>query len=305
LKRVALCGSAFADAAAILDLEPVSERAELALVDLADPDAVAKAAHLDPSLPRIVLAAPGQDDLLRALGGGFAIAAAPSAAAIGPHVARLAPASPAGPSRTIVVTGVAGGCGRTLLVVELARRLATRDVVILDLTGSGGVARALRVSAPPWSELEALAQELTPEHVAVIAAERDGIRVVGGAGALPSVALVASALRGAARSMDVVIVDAPCVPDERTLAACELADRVLVLTPDAEACAVLDHVAIRDPWIVMSRSRLDRVGERAAFRSLPDDPGAVRSRADGAPVAGALGRAYDEVAEVLAVDTAS
>jgi hypothetical protein len=52
-----------------------------------------------------------------------------------------------------------------------------------------------------------------------------------------------------------------------------------------------------------SQSRTARIGERAAFRALPRDEAAVSAALSGRHTAGgALGRAYDALAELIALD---
>lgn len=306
MTRVAVCGAALADTAGVLGLEPVDEGAELVLLDLADAEAVRAASAIDPSVPRVVVAGDGQAELLKALGtGSFFVARSTQPAAIGPLVAAALPARPPLATRLAVVTGVVGGCGRTLLAVNLALRLAGRGpVLLLDLTGSGSAAWWLRVTPSPWSELEGLIDELAPEHLGVVAAERDGVRVVGSAGAMPSPRLAVAATRAAAGLADLVVVDAPAISDERTRALAELADRVLVIAPDDPASiAALAAIVPSEHWLIAARCRRDTLAGRPVLRALPDDGAAVRAAArGGGPVGGALGRAYDELAELLAID---
>lgn len=306
MTRALVLGESVMPAAAALGVEQVADRADVVLVDLRDPSAVAAAADTDPMVPRIVLAGPEQTALLRALGrGGFEVADAAEPARIGPLVARLAPPRPRSRTRLVVVTGVAGGSGRTLLAAGLAMRLATRgSVAVIDLTGSGAAAWWLRLSAAPWSEIEAVTEELTPEHLAVVASERGSIRVVGGGGSMPSVELGIAAVRAGLGLADLVVVDAPALRDERTEAVLALADRVLVPASDEPASRAQLEALPKDPyWILSSRSVADRVGGHSVIRALPDDPTAVRAAAAGDGfVGGSLGRAYDELAEILAID---
>lgn len=304
MTRVAICGPELAPAAETLGLEIVADRPDVVLLDLADPEAIVRAGEIDPVVPRIVAPSRDQEPLLRALGSGpFLVAASRSCSAIGPLIAKAAPQSARRPTRVIAITGTAGGCGRTLLTVNLAVRLATRSVIVVDLTGSGSAAMRLGLEAPSWSELEGLVAELTPEQIAVIAAERDGVRVAGGAGAMPSAALAVAAVRAAAGIAELVIVDAPVLPDERALAVCATAERVLLVVPDGASVPAVPSFG--EAWIIASRALVDRLGGREAFHSLPDDPRSVRAATrDGAFVGGRLGRAYDELAEVIAIDTA-
>lgn len=305
MTRALVLGEALLPPASVLGLELDANGPEIVLVDLADHDAVAAAAEVDPMIPRVAMADPSQAALIRALGrGGSEIVTQAHPAAIGPAVARLAPPPSPGATRLVLVTGVAGGCGRTLLAVNLALRLATRgSVALIDLTGSGVAAWWLRVAAAPWSEIEGLTSELTPDHLAVVASERERVRVVGGGGPVPSPELGLAATRASLGLADIVIVDAPAVGDERTRSILPLAGRVLlVATDDPASMARLSETA-SDHWIIASRSRRSEIAGRSVMRSLPDDPVAVRSGAEGdGTVGGSLGRAYDDLAELLAID---
>jgi hypothetical protein len=58
-------------------------------------------------------------------------------------------------------------------------------------------------------------------------------------------------------------------------------------------------------WIVASRCRAERIGGHDVVRALPDDPAAVRGATKGrCPIGGELGRAYDAIGELLAIDIA-
>lgn len=308
MTRVAVCGSVFDEVIALLGLEPVGERADLVLVDLADDTAVGAAAQIPPDVPRVVVGRPEHDRLLRAAGCSVAIAPAPVPAVIGPLVAAARPPRSRGRTRLVVVTGPRGGTGRTLMVAALADRLSAHaSVLVLDATGSGTAAWWLRVAAGPWSDLEGLVDELTAEHLAVVAAERERLRVVGGVSPMPSVPLLLAAARAAVGIAEVVIVDAPALFDERTRALIEVADRVLLVTTDDPAAVAATEGSLDGEriWWIASRCRGDRLGTHTAFCALPDDPAAVRAAARGpSVVGGALGRAYDELAEILAIDIA-
>ncbi|MGH2490030.1 MAG: hypothetical protein ACRDF9_00855, partial [Candidatus Limnocylindria bacterium] len=104
---------------------------------------------------------------------------------------------------------------------------------------------------------------------------------------------------------ELVLVDAPVLADERCRALAALADRVLVVSYDDPLSLVtLDVCEVpNDAWLVASQSRIARIGERAAFRALPRDEAAVSAALPGRrAVGGALGRAYDELAELIALD---
>lgn len=308
MTRVAVCGAAFDDAVEVLGLERVDELAEVVLVDLADPEAVGKAAEIAPDVPRVAIARAEQERLLRAAGCAVPMASSAAPEAIGPLVAAAVPARRRGATRLVVVTGPSGGAGRTLLVAGLAARLSARaSVLVLDATGSGSAAWWLRLAPGSWSDLEGLVEELTTEHLAVVAAERERLRVIGGVSPMPSVPLLAATARAAVRIADVVLVDAPALFDERTRALIDDADRVLVVSTDDPAALSAIDASIDEErvWWIASRCRAERLGAHPTFRALPDDPAAVRAAVRGPSiVGGALGRAYDELAEILTIDIA-
>lgn len=310
MTRAAVCGTAFDDAVAVLGLERVDDTPDVVLLDLCDAGAIARATRFDVAIPRVVLGHADQEELLRALGIPLPVATSAAPAVIGPLVAAALPPPVRRATRTILITGLRGGVGRTLLAVGLATRLATRSsVVLLDVTGTGAAAWWLGVNGGSWSDLEGLADELTSEHLAVVAAgsgpDPGRLRLVGGAPSMPTAALAVSATRAALALADVVILDAPAVNDERTVALRELADRVLlVVSDDAVTSAQLEAVTGgSSTWVLASRSRAERVGGHAVLRALPDDASAIRSAARGpSRVCGDLGRAYDDLAELIAID---
>ncbi|MGH2379085.1 MAG: hypothetical protein ACRDGT_11490, partial [Candidatus Limnocylindria bacterium] len=176
------------------------------------------------------------------------------------------------------------------------------------LTGTGGAAWWLRVDASPWSEIEGVAMELTPEHLAVVASGRDGLRLVGGAGPMPSPDLAVAATRAALGLADVVIADAPHLRDERTRSLRPLVDRVLVLScTDPASRAALEGAPAADDWVIASRAEhSEQLAGQGVLRVLPDDAGSIRAAAGGdGTVRGALGRAYDDLADILAIDAAT
>jgi hypothetical protein len=305
MTRVAICGSAFDDAAELLGLERVDEGARVVLVDVRDAQAIAAAAALPPDLARIAVGGPEHEILFRALGSrGCAFATSADPAAIGPLIRAAAPALPRRASRSIAVTSAAGGSGRTLLVANLAGRLALRmSVVVVDLTGTGSAAWWLGVSCGPWSDLEGLVDELNSEHLAVVAAENGGVRVLGGPSVMPSAALTEAVLRVAPALGDLVLIDAPPLADERTRALAGVVDRLVVLAADRPSADALDVAEDDRIWLVASRSRAARIAGRPVLRALPDDPRSVSTALRGrVATGGALGRAYDDLAELLAID---
>ncbi|HEV8229034.1 MAG TPA: hypothetical protein VGQ86_03670 [Candidatus Limnocylindria bacterium] len=309
--RVAICGGAdLRAAAAVLGLEPAENgRADLVLVDLRDGTYCALAAAIDTRVPRVVVADEQQRALAAALGyDAAAIATSCDPAALGPLVVGALPRAKRRSTRVVVATAVRGGVGRTLLIANLARRLAARlSVAAIDATGSGALGWWLACAPRPWTELEGLADELTAEHLAIVAADAGGARVIGGAASAPTSALAASAVRAAASLAEIVLVDAPALGDERARALASLADRVLLLSyDDAPSIASLDAAEVpAEIWLVASQARQPRVGEREAFRALPrDEPAVASAIAERRGVGGALGRAYDELAELIAIDAA-
>ncbi len=97
-----------------------------------------------------------------------------------------------------------------------------------------------------------------------------------------------------------MLVDLPLLADERSRQALSRSDRRLVLAyPDAASTAALSTAELpADPWIVAAQGPID-----GAFRVLPRDEDSVADAiARSGVVGGALGRAYDELAELLAID---
>ena len=80
----------------------------------------------------------------------------------------------------------------------------------------------------------------------------------------------------------------------------ERSDRVLVFSyADAASRAALGDAEVpADAWLIGSQAPVDD-----AFRVLPRDEAAVSvALARRGPIGGALGRAYDELGELLAID---
>ena len=307
--RAAICGGDdLRAAAAALGLEPCDAgRPDLVLVDLRDRSACAVAAALEAGIPRVAVAGESERALAAALGyDASSIATTCEPAALGPLVVAALPRMPRHATRVVVVTAARGGVGRSLLVANLARRLASRlTVAAVDATGTGALGWWLECAPRAWTELEGLADELTAEHLAVVATETAGLRVIGGAPAAPTCALAESTVRAAASLAELVFVDAPPLADDRGRALAAVADRVLVLSyDDPLSLATLGASEIPgDAWLLASQSRSARLGERVSFRSLPRDEAAVGAAFSGRrAVGGALGRAYDELAELIALD---
>jgi Mrp family chromosome partitioning ATPase len=301
-------GDELRSAAAALGLEPCEAgRPDLVLVDLRDSSACAAAAALESAIPRVAVAGDTERVLAAALGyDASSIATTCEPAALGPLVVAALPRTPRRATRVVVITATRGGVGRTLLVANLARRLASRlSVAAIDATGTGALGWWLRCAPRAWTELEGLTDELTGEHLAVVATESVGLRVIGGAPVAPTRALAESTVRAATSLVELVLVDAPLLADERARALGSLADRVIVVSyDDPLSVATLDASEVSSAvWLVASQSRTPRIGQRAAFRALPRDEAAVGAAFAGRSTAGgALGSAYQELAELIALD---
>ena len=234
--RAAICGGDdLRAAAAALGLEPCDAgRPDVILVDLRDPSACAVAAALEAGIPRVAVAGESERALAAALGyDASSIATTCEPAALGPLVVAALPRTPRRATRVVVVTAPRGGVGRTLLVANLARRLASRlTVAVVDATGTGALGWWLECAPRAWTELEGLTDELTAEHLAVVATETAGLRVIGGAPVAPTRALAESTVRAAMSLAELVLVDAPLISDDRGRALAAVADRALVLSYD-------------------------------------------------------------------------
>jgi hypothetical protein len=309
--RVALFGGAeLASAAEVLGLITVeAARADLALVDLRDGQALSQAAALGPDVPRVVVVGEEHVALAGALGiPSRSVARSCEAAVLGPLIAATLPQARRGSTRSIMVTSARGGAGRSLLVSNLARRLAAhRATLCLDLTGDGTLSWWLGATAGSWSDLEDLTDELTAEHLGVVATEAvPGVRLVGGPPYAPSAQLAQSAFRAALELSEIVLVDAPTLADERTRRLAGSVDRVIVMSyDDPISTAALASADVPErAWLIASQSLATSLGGRDVFRALPRAEGAIAA-ATSRPNAlgGALGRAYDELAELIVIDT--
>lgn len=297
----AVCGRALDDAARALDLDR-SAPPQLVLVDLRDPDAAAVAGTFSAALPRVAVVTEEQRDLLAASGATVATAISTDPVVLGPLIAAVTPRSARGATRVIVVTAARGGVGRTLLVANLAVRLAAvRSVLAVDLTASGALGWWLGAIPRPWLEVAPLTEELRADHLAVLAIEvGPRLSVIGGPPRMPAVELASAAITAALDLVDLVIVDAPPLADPVAGAAMAAADRVLALSYDDPVSRAVRDAAVfpGSAWWIGAQGHVDD-----AFRSLPRDE---RSIADALaarrPVAGGLGTAYDELAELLAID---
>jgi hypothetical protein len=304
MTRVALCGGDELRATcAALDLEIVDSGPRLVLVDLRDPDAASRAAGYAAGLPRIAVVRPDQQACLAAIAApGVFLAESAEPAVIGPLVRAAAPRDGRQRTRVVTITAARGGTGRTLCVANLARRVARdRAVVTIDATGTGLLGWWLAAEARPWAELEALAGELRPEHLELVASTASArLSVVGGAPAAPSTAILLAAVTAAMELAELVLVDAPILADERARACAARSDRVLVFAyaDAASRAALAESEPSTDAWIIASQQPID-----GAFRVLPrDEPAIADALAERRAVGGRLGRAYDELAELLSID---
>ena len=308
--RVELCGGADLEAAAdALGLVRTSDgRPDLALVDLRDPGALVRAADLAPTLPRVVVVDPSQLALAKALGvPERSVSTSTEPAALGPLIAAAVPVERRRSTRSILVTSARGGVGRSLLVANLARRLAaSRSVFVLDFTGSSAVAWWLGAEGTSWSELELLAQELNGEHLAIVAVEAaPGIRLAGGAPRAPTARLATAAVSAALEVAEMVVCDAPPIADPITSVLADDVDRTLLLSyEDPVSVGVLAATVVpQTAWLLASQSAARAIADHDVFRALPRDEVAVATAAaKRASVKGRLGRTYDELAELLLLD---
>lgn len=303
MTRVALCGGDdLRSACEILGLE-VSPQPRLVLVDLRCAGAAEQAAAHPAAIPRILIATAEQAACFAALGvNGMAVTGSADPAAIGPLVAQLLPRPARDRTRVVTVTAARGGVGRTLCAANLARRLAESCAVIaIDATGTGALGWWLGVEPRPWAELEVVSSELRPEHVELVATSvSPRLSVVGGAPTAPSSDTLDGTITGARSLSDVVVIDAPLLADERGRTCVGRSDRVLVLSyADAASVAALTAADVPgSAWLIGSQAEIP-----GAFRVLPRDEPAIGEMLDRrGPISGTLGRAYDELAELLAID---
>jgi hypothetical protein len=308
--RVVLYGGAeLVSAAAVLGLITVeAARADLAIVDLRDADALSRATTLARDLPRVVVLGEEHVALAGALGvPGRSVARSCEPAALGPLIAATLPPARRDSTRSILVTSVRGGAGRSLLVSNLARRLALlRSTLCIDLTGDGTLGWWLGATSGGWADLEDLTDELTAEHLGVVATEAaPGLRVVGGPPYAPSVGLAQSAFRAALELSEIVLVDAPALTDQRTRLLAGSADRVIVMSYDdpVSIAALASADVPEEAWLIASQSTATRLGGRDVFRALPRAEAAIAAAASRpSAIGGALGKAYQELAEIIAID---
>ena len=284
-------------------------RADLAIVDLRDAEAVTGAAALPRALPRVVVLGDEQIPLANALGiSDRCVARSCEAAVLGPLIAATLPPARRGSTRSVLVTSARGGAGRSLLVANLARRLAPlRSTLCLDLSGDGTLGWWLGATTGGWSDLEELTDELTAEHLGVVATEAaPGLRIVGGPPYAPSVQLAQSAFRASLELSELVLLDGPTLADERTRRLLPSVDRAIVMSyDDPISLAALATADVPEAaWLIASQSTTRSLSGRDVFRALPRAEAAI-SAASSRPgaIGGALGKAYDELSEIIAIDT--
>jgi len=303
--RVAVLGDEALRASVVaLGFEPCDTSPEALVVDLRDAAAVRRAAAMT-GVPRVFVGSDAERPLVAALGLDASFVAGIEPARLGPALVRILPTRARAATRMMVVTGARGGVGRTLLATNVARRIAKqRRVWLLDATGSGAAAWWLSADPRSWPSLEALAHEMSVEQLALAADERvAGVRCVGGAGLAPTRALLLAVVRVALASDDLVLIDAPIAFDALTASLAQLAQRTLFLAYDEPISAAALPSESDDMWLIGSQCARPRVGDRSVFRALPRDEPAVAGAVQGrAGVRGALGRAYDDLSELLLID---
>ena len=301
--RVAICGGdELRSTCAALGLQE-SSAPHVVLADLRYPGAAEQAGSYPPTVPRILIGAPEQTACFAALGktdDRFTASADPWS--IGPLLVALVPDPVHERTRVVTLTAARGGVGRTLCAANLARRLThAGSVIALDATGTGGLGWWLGAEARSWSELEVLAAELRVEQVELVAtAVAPRLTLLGGAPTAPSLEAL-SATIGVARTLaDLVLIDAPLLADPRAQVAVARSDRVLVLSYADPASAAVLATAERPPsaWLIGSQAPVT-----GGFRFLPRDERSIGDALERrGSVSGPLGRAYDELAELLTID---
>lgn len=305
MTSVAICGGAeLRSACDLLGLEQAAATdPRLVLVDLRVAGAAAEAAAVPSGVPRIVIATSEQAESLAALGTDRArIALSADAAVIGPLVMAALPHAARGRTAVVTITAARGGAGRTLAAAALARRIASSSTVMaIDATGTGALGWWLGLEPRSWSDLEALSGELRAEHIELVAASvSPGLSLVGGPPQLPSGDVLEMTIAAARGMADVVLIDAPILADDRAQRVARRSDRVLVFAyDDAASRAALSSAEIPEAaWIIGAQGSVED-----AFRVLPRDEAAVADAlARRGPLGGALGRAMDELAELLVID---
>lgn len=311
MSRVAVFGGTeLLEAARSLELEVVSDAAELAVVDADDDASVGAAALLPGTLPRVFIAGVVRAALLRAAGAPHVLERPLTAARLGPIVFALERAREAAP-RIVLFIAATGATGRTSLVANLALRLAVRaPALAIDATGTGALAWRLGATVAPWPDLAAVGDELGEAHLRLAAAERDGALIVGGVGS-PSAALLRGVIERA-RGLGAVLVDGPAPAVARDLA--RGSERVYVCAnPDpasaAVTAAVFGDLLGAPARLVVSQARERDVTRLAALFGVPptfvlppDEPSCRDALRRRGRTNGALGRAYDAIAEILLAD---
>jgi len=301
--RTAICGGdELRSSCVTLGLEE-SSAPRLVIADLRHPGAAEQAASYPPAVPRILIARPEQAACVAALGATTSrLATSTDPWSLGPLIAELIPNPARERTRVVTLTAARGGVGRTLCAANLARRLAAvGSVLALDATGTGALGWWLGVDARPWSELEVLSAELRAEQLELVATPVGSrLTLIGGAPAVPSLDALNATISVARTLADLVVVDAPPLADHRAQACAARSDRILVLSyADPASTAALGAATLPESaWLIASQAAID-----GAFRVLPRDERAVGDAIERRGVmSGALGQAYDELAELLAID---
>ncbi len=184
---------------------------------------------------------------------------------------------------------------------EQAAPLAALGSERTQVAASAALGWWLGAAPRSWSELEALVGELRDEHVELVATVvAPRLSLVGGPPDIPSGAVLEATIVAARALADVILVDAPLLSDERARLAAERSDRVLVFSyaDPASRAALAEAEVPAGAWLIGSQAPVDD-----AFRVLPRDEAAVAAaQSRRGPIGGALGRAYDELGELLAID---
>lgn len=141
MTEISICGGAdLREVAAELGLVEGQGQPSLVLVDADDDTALADSRRLDPHAPRVFVAEAARAGLLTAAGAPHVVSRPLSAAVLGPVVFKVEASRERAP-RLLLFVSATGATGRTLLVANLALRLARHGAIVaVDATGSGGLA---------------------------------------------------------------------------------------------------------------------------------------------------------------------
>lgn len=187
-------------------------------------------------------------------------------------------AAPTSRGRVVTVFSAKGGCGKTVLAINLAAALAARGhrrVCIVDLDLAFGdvaismhlfPARTIADAVPLGAQIDtsAVAAMLTQHSAglsAIVAPTEPGV-----AETVPA-ALVSALLEVLRDEFDYVVVDTPAAFDDQVLAALDLCDQIaLVVTPDVTALKTLKVTVETLTELGYPRERLRLVLNRSDSR---------------------------------------